>query len=325
MKAVEISEFGGPAVLKVTERPVPEPADGEVLIRVHAAGVNRPDLLQRLGKYPPPPGVSDIPGLEVSGEIARSRSAEWKEGDKVCALLAGGGYAEYAAAPGAQCLPVPAGLSMMEAAALPETVFTVWNNLFVRGGLRAGETALIHGGSSGIGTTAIQMAKAAGAHVIVTAGSEEKCNACIALGADQAINYRTHDFVTVAGHESVDVVLDMVGGDYVPRNIEALKTDGRHVSIAFLHGAQAEINLQKIMQKRIILTGSTLRPRPVTEKKALRDSILTHVWPQVEGGTIKPVIYKSFELEDAALAHENLEQGDHVGKIVLIGAHTRLP
>ncbi len=318
MKAVEISEFGGPDKLKITERIVPKLADGEVLIKVRAAGVNRPDLLQRLGKYPPPPGVSDIPGLEVAGEITESRSAAWKNGARVCALLAGGGYAEYAAVAAGQCLPVPDGLDLVHAAALPEAVFTVWNNLFKRGGLKSGETALIHGGASGIGATAIQMAKAAGAHVIVTAGTDDKCAACLALGADRAINYKTQDFVAEAGKDSADVVLDMVGGDYVPRNLEVLKTDGRHVSIAFQGGAKTEIDIQKIMQKRIVLTGSTLRPRPGAEKQELRDEILAHVWLDVIAGKIKPVIYKSFALEQAADAHRALESGEHVGKIVLV-------
>lgn len=317
MKVVEITEFGGPQVLKPGERPVPEPADGEVLIRVHAAGVNRPDLLQRQGKYPPPPGVSDIPGLEVAGEVAESRSSAWKKGDRVCALLAGGGYAEYAVAPAGQCLPVPSSLDMAQAAALPEAVFTVWNNLFVRGGLKAGETALIHGGSSGIGTTAIQMAKALGAKVIVTAGSDDKCAACRELGADLAINYKSQDFVAVAGKDSVDVVLDMVGGDYVARDLEILKPDGRHVSIAFLRGAKAEIDIQKIMQKRLTITGSTLRPRPAVEKQALRDGIRNQVWPKVSAGSIRPVIEASFALEQAAEAHAALEKGAHVGKIIL--------
>lgn len=317
MKVVEIAEFGGPEVLKMAERPQPEPADGEVLIHVHAAGVNRPDLLQRIGKYPPPPGASDLPGLEVAGVVAKTRSGQWQEGDKVCALLAGGGYAEYAVAPAGQCLPVPDNLDMAEAAALPEAIFTVWNNVFKRGALKAGETLLVHGGASGIGTTAIQMAKAAGAGIIVTAGSDEKCSACLKLGADQAINYKTQGFVSVIGKDKIDVVLDMVGDDYVPRNLEVLKTDGRHISIAFQHGATAQVNIPLIMQKRLILTGSTLRPRPAEEKTVLRDEILKHVWPHVEAGRIKPVIYKVFPLAQAAEAHRALETGDHIGKIVL--------
>ncbi|MCB9996455.1 MAG: NAD(P)H-quinone oxidoreductase [Rhodospirillales bacterium] len=316
MQAIEISTFGGPDVLKVTERPTPQPQDDEVLIRVAAAGVNRPDVVQRLGKYPPPPGASDLPGLEVAGEIVESRSANWQPGDKVCALLAGGGYAEYACAPAGQCLPIPKGLNMVQAAALPETVFTVWNNLFHLGGLGAGQTALVHGGASGIGTTAIQMSKAAGAHIIVTAGNEEKCDACRKLGADRAINYKTDDYETVLGENAVDIVLDMVGGDYVAKNLKVLKQGGRHVSIAFLNGPKAEINIPLIMQKRLTLTGSTLRPRPAIEKQALRDEIQKTVWPWIEAGKLKPVIYQIFSLEQAALAHAAIE-ADHIGKIVL--------
>ncbi len=317
MKAIEISEFGSADVLTLTERPQPAPKDGEVLIKVHAAGINRPDIVQRLGKYPPPPGVTDIPGLEVAGEIVESLSEQWQKGDKICALLAGGGYAEYATAPGGQCLPVPDNLDMAQAAALPETIFTVWNNLFKRGALKAGQVALIHGGSSGIGTTAIQMAEAMGAKVAVTAGSDKKCASCRDLGADTAINYKTQDFVEELGENSIDVVLDMIGGDYVPRNLKVLKTDGRHVSIAFMTGAKTEINIPMVMQKRLILTGSTLRPRPVEEKEALRDEILEHVWPHVEKGRVVPVIYKSFPLGQAAEAHLALEGGEHVGKIIL--------
>lgn len=317
MKAVEITEFGGPDVLKVAERPIPAPGDDEVLIRVHAAGLNRPDILQRLGKYPPPPGVTDIPGLEVAGDIVESRSPAWTIGDKVCALLAGGGYAEYAAAPAGQCLPVPDALDFVQAAALPETVFTVWGNLFRRGGLKAGETVLIHGGTSGIGTAAIRMAKTAGAFVAVTAGTDEKCAVCRSLGADTAINYKTQDFAAILGPDSVDVVLDMIGGDYVPRNLIVLKPDGRHVSIAFMGGAKAEIDIPLIMRKRLTLTGSTLRPRPAAEKTALRDEILEHVWPHVATGGITPVIAATFPLAEAAAAHRALESGDHAGKIVL--------
>lgn len=321
MNAVEIAAFGGPEVLKTAQRPVPAPAEGDVLIRVRAAGVNRPDLLQRQGKYPPPPGVTDIPGLEAAGEVVQSRSPLWKEGDRVCALLAGGGYAEYAAAPGGQCLPVPSALSMTEAAALPEAVFTVWNNLFVRGGLKAGETALIHGGASGIGTTAIQMAKAAGATVIVTAGTDEKCAACVALGADLAVNYKTRDFVAeikvFTGGRGVDAVLDMAGGDWVARNIEALAPEGRHVSIAFLRGRTAEIDIGAVMNKRLVLTGSTLRGRTAAEKAELAAGIGRTVWPHVGAGRIRPVIFRTFPLDRAADAHAALEKGDHVGKIVL--------
>ena len=313
MQTIEIKDNA----LHPAERAVPVPAPGEVLIRVHAAGINRPDILQRLGKYPPPPGASDIPGLEVAGEIVESKSQEWKTGDKVCALLAGGGYAECAVAPAGQCLPVPKGLSMIEAAALPETFFTVWNNLFVRGKLQAGETVLIHGGASGIGTTAIQMAKAFGARVIVTAGSEEKCEACREIGADVAHNYKAQDFVIAIGENNVNVVLDMVGGDYVPRNMKVLAPDGRHVSIAVQSGSKTEIEIHLMMQKRLILTGSTLRPRPVAEKAELARGLYNHVWPLIEQGKIKPVIFKTFRLEEAALAHAALEAGDHVGKIVL--------
>jgi NADPH2:quinone reductase len=305
MQAIEIIS---PDRLSLTQRPVPVAKSGEVLIRVAAAGVNRPDLLQRIGKYPPPPGITDIPGLEVAGEIVGT-------GEKVCALLAGGGYAEYAVAPAGQCLPVPKNLSMVEAAALPETVFTVWNNVFLRGQLKPGESLLIHGGSSGIGTTAIQMAKAMGAKVYVTAGSDEKCAACLTLGADKAINYKTHDFVKEAS--GVDVILDMVGGDYLPRNLECLNPDGRHVSIASMNGAKAEIDIRMIMQKRLILTGSTLRPRPVAEKEALAQGIRETIWPLIEAGKIKPLIHATFPLDQAQKAHEMLEAGELAGKIVL--------
>lgn len=306
MQAIEITKDAG---LAPCQRPVPIVQSGEVLIRVHAAGVNRPDLLQAQGKYPPPPGITDIPGLEVAGEIIGT-------GEKVCALIAGGGYAEYAVAPRDQCLPIPAGFTMEQAAALPETVFTVWNNVFIRGGLKAGETILIHGGSSGIGTTAIQMAKAIGARVIVTAGSDEKCAACIALGADQAINYKTHDFVSVI-LDGVDLVLDMVGGDYVARNLLVLKPDGCHVSIASMNGSKAEIDIRTIMQKRITLTGSTLRPRPAAEKATLAKGILETVWPWIEQGKLKPVIHTTFPMAEAQKAHDLLESGTITGKIVL--------
>lgn len=307
MDAVEIVDNE----LRLTRRSIPVPGPGEVLIKVVAAGINRPDILQRQGKYPPPPDVTDIPGLEIAGYRTDT-------GEAVCALLAGGGYAEYAAVPESLCLPVPARLSMTEAAALPETFFTVWNNVFVRGKLMAGETILIHGGASGIGTTAIQMAKAFGARVIVTAGSDDKCTACRALGADLAINYKTEDFVVACGPDSVDLVLDMVGGPYIARNIEALAPEGRHVSIAFQQGAKAEIPVPKIMQKRLILTGSTLRPRPVAEKAGLAKDLRTHIWPLIEAGKIRPVIFKTFLLTEAAAAHAALENGDHFGKIVLL-------
>ena len=309
MQAIHIREFGGPEVLEIKEILTPLTGPDEVLVRVHAAGVNRPDLLQRIGKYPPPPGIPDTPGLEVAGEIVGT-------GEKVCALIAGGGYAEYAVVPKGQYLLIPKGLSMIEAAALPEAVFTVWNNVFVRGQLKPGETILIHGGASGIGTTAIQMAKAHGARVIVTAGSDDKCAACIKLGADQAVNYKTHDFSEILS--DIDVVLDMVGGDYVSKNLKVLRDGGRHVNIATMNGSKTEIDIRTIMQKRLILTGSTLRNRSVAEKTVLANGIRETVWPWIEAGKVKPVIYKTFPLADAAKAHEVLEKGDHVGKIVLV-------
>lgn len=320
MKCIEIQEN----TLHPAQRPVPAPGDGEVLIKVQAAGVNRPDILQRLGHYPPSPGITDIPGLEVAGEIIESKSSLWKKGDKVCALLAGGGYAEYAVAPAGQCLPIPAGLSMVEAAALPETFFTVWNNVFVRGQLKAGETVLIHGGASGIGTTAIQMAKALGATVIVTAGTDDKCKACRHEGADLAINYKAQDYHTIIektyGRNSVHVVLDMVGGDYIGRDMKVMATDGRHVSIAYLGGSKATIDIQTLMTKRLILTGSTLRARPPEEKAALAAQLEKKIWPLIEAGKIRPVIQDSFPLAKAQEAHDALEKGDHVGKFILICA-----
>jgi NADPH2:quinone reductase len=319
--AIEISEFGNADVLKSVKRPMPVIADGEVLIRVHAAGVNRPDIIQRIGKYPPPPGVTDIPGLEVAGEVVQTKSDKWNIGDKICALLAGGGYAEYAAVCGDHCLEVPENLTMIEAAALPETVFTVWNNLFIRGQLKNNDIALVHGGSSGIGTTAIKMAKLFGADILVTAGSEEKCLACNALGADLAINYKDSDFVEevnkFTNNEGVDVVLDMVGGEYVSRNLDVLKTDGRHVSIAFIGGINAQINIKELMLKRIVLTGSTLRARSVDEKASLTKDIEEYVWPFVISGELTPSVYKVFNLCDAELAHKEMEAGEHIGKIVL--------
>ncbi len=311
MKAIEITEDNR---LRLTERPMPVPGPDEVLIKVQAAGVNRPDILQRMGKYPPPQGASDLPGLEVTG-------IREDTGEAVCALLSGGGYAEYAVAPKGQCLPVPKGLDMIQAAALPEAVFTVWNNIFKRGQLKKGETILIHGGASGIGTTAIQMAKAFGARVAVTAGKDDKCEACIKLGADLAINYKTQDFAEEIekawGKDAVHVVLDMVGGSYVPKNIRLLATDGRHVSIATMESAKTDIDIRQIMQKRIILTGSTLRPRSVAEKTELAEGLKDQVWPLIETGMVKPVIFKAFSLEGAQKAHETLEKGDHFGKIVL--------
>ena len=324
MIVVEITRPGGPDVLEPAERPAPTPGPGEVLIRVAAAGVNRPDLMQRLGRYPPPPGASDIPGLEIAGVIERvdDSVAEWRAGDRVCALVAGGGYAEYCAAPAPQCLPVPRNLDMVRAAAIPETFFTVWTNVFERGRLKAGESILIHGGSSGIGTTAIQLARARGSRVFATAGSAEKCAACERLGAERAINYRDTDFVgaikDLTGGRGVDVVLDMVGGDYLARNIDALAFEGRLVQIATLRGASAEINLASLMQRRLTLTGSTLRARSVGEKGAIAAAVREHVWPLLESGAVAPVIYATFPLRAAAEAHRVMESGAHIGKLVLI-------
>jgi putative PIG3 family NAD(P)H quinone oxidoreductase len=323
MTVVEMEHPGGPEVLVSGTRPVPQAAPGTVLVRVAAAGVNRPDLLQRQGKYPPPPGASDVIGLEVAGTVvARGDDAgEWQVGDQVCALVAGGGYAEYCVAPAPQCLPVPRSFSMVEAAALPETFFTVWTNVFERGRLQAGERLLVHGGSSGIGTTAILLARAFGATVYVTAGSPDKCAACERLGAERAINYRTDDFVAAVSDltsgRGVDVVLDMVGGDYVSRNLEVLAMEGRLVQIAFLRGSRAEVNLSPLMQKRITFTGSTLRPRTVEQKGAIARALREHVWPRLDAGGLRPVIYQTFPLAQAAEAHATLERGEHVGKIVL--------
>ena len=323
MTAIEIVRPGPPEVLVSTSRPTPTPADGEVLIKVAAAGVNRPDVMQRQGNYPAPPGASDIPGLEVSGTIAAVGSGvtDWTVGDAVCALLAGGGYAEYAVAPAPQCLPVPRALDQIAAAAMPETSFTVWTNVFERGRLATGETILVHGGSSGIGTMAIQMATAFGARVLVTAGSAEKCAACEQLGAERAINYRTEDFgqivQDVTAGRGVDVVLDMVGGDYFPRNVEALAVDGRLVQIALLRGAKAEILLWRVMQRRLTITGSTLRPRSVAEKGAIAASLRRAVWPLVEQGRIRPVIHATYPLDQAAEAHRVMEASTHIGKLVL--------
>lgn len=323
MTCVEITEPGGPEVLSPTTRPVPEPGPGEVLIGVHAAGVNRPDCIQRQGRYAPPEGVTDIPGLEVAGKIAALGPgvSGWKAGDAVCALVAGGGYAEYVAAPSPQCLPVPGKLDMVEAAALPETCFTVWTNVFERGRLRPGETLLVHGGSSGIGTTAIQIASRLGARVITTAGSAEKCRVCEELGAERAVNYKDEDFVAAAkaftDGAGVDVILDMVGGDYLPRNIKALAPDGRHVSIAFLGGSKAEIDFMPVMLKRLTLTGSTLRPQPVERKAEIAIALKDTVWPLVAAGDVKPVIHATFPLAEAAEAHRLMESSRHIGKIML--------
>ena len=323
MRAIEISAPGGPEVLRVTQRPVPTPAANEVLIEVAAAGVNRPDVLQRKGGYPPPPGASDIPGLEVAGTIVATGAGAntWKIGDRVCALVTGGGYAEYVAAPAPQCLPIPRGLTLVEAAGLPETFFTVWVNVFERAGLKGSETLLVQGGSSGIGVTAIQMARAFGHRVFVTAGSAEKCTACEKLGASRAINYRTEDFVAVVkeltGGKGVDVILDMVGGDYVPRELACLADDGRLSLIAFLGGTRATIDMTDILRRRLTITGSTLRARLVEVKGAIAQSLKQKVWPLIEAGRIKPVIYRTFRLEEASAAHALMESSAHVGKIIL--------
>ncbi len=323
MTAIEIAEPGGPEVLRPVERPRPEPGHGEVLVRVAAAGVNRPDVLQRKGGYPPPPGAPDIPGLEIAGTVAALGAgvSEWKEGDALCALVAGGGYAEYCTAPAAQCLPVPAGFDMVKAAALPETFFTVWTNVFQRARLVGGERFLVHGGSSGIGTTAIQIAVARGSRVFATAGSAEKCAACERLGAERAINYRDEDFVAVIKEltqgEGVDVILDMVGGDYIARDIAALRPEGRLVLIAFLGGSKAELDFLPLMLKRITVTGSTLRPRSIEEKGAIAAELRAEVWPLLDAGTIAPVIDSTYPLADAAEAHRRMDSGAHIGKIVL--------
>lgn len=324
MTAIVIEAPGGPEVLKPATLPVPSPGVGEILIKVEAAGVNRPDVLQRRGMYNPPPGASPLPGLEVAGTVAAIGPdvQDWSVGDPVCALLAGGGYAEYCLAPAPQCLPVPKGLSAAEAAGLPETLFTVWTNVFERGRLQTGERFLVHGGSSGIGTTAIQLAKAWGAIVFATAGSAEKARACLDLGADVAIDYREQDFAAVikekTGGRGVDLILDMVGGDYVARNIDTLAVDGRQVSIAFLKGAKVEIDLQKVMAKRLTLTGSTLRPRSIAEKGAIAAALRAEVWPLIEAGRVKPVIHATFPLAQAAEAHALMESSAHVGKIILL-------
>ncbi len=323
MKAIEISTPGGPEVLRLVERPMPTPGSGEVLVRVEAAGVNRPDILQRLGQYPPPPGASDLPGLEVAGTVASIGPdvVRWREGDIVCALVSGGGYAEYCVVPEPQALPVPRGYRPGEAAAIPETFFTVWTNLFERGKLTEGETVLIHGGSSGIGTTAIQLARAFGATVFATAGSDAKCAACERLGA-QAINYRTADFVQVirdsTGSRGIDVILDIVGGDYLQRNIECLAMHGRLIQIGLLGSSRAEINLRPIMHKRLTITGSTLRTRSVEEKGAIARALEVKVWPLLASRQVAPVIDRTLPLTDAPEAHRLLESGEAIGKIVLI-------
>ena len=323
MQAIDPELPGGPEVLRLVERPVPHPAAGEVLIRVAAAGVNRPDVLQRKGGYPPPPGAPSIPGLEIAGTIVAVGEGvdDAHLGQPVCALLAGGGYAEYAVAPVGQCLPVPEGLEMFEAAAIPETLFTVWTNLFERAFATEGDSVLLHGGTSGIGTMAITLSNIFGLTIIVTAGSDAKCAKALELGADHAINYKTQDFVervkAITDGKGVTAVIDMVGGDYVPRNIQCLADDGRHVSIAVQGGAQATIPLFEIMRRRLTLTGSTLRPRDTAFKTLVADEIARTVWPHVESGRLRPVIDQVFPLGEAAAAHARMEAGDHVGKIVL--------
>lgn len=321
MQAIEITAPGGPEVLRLVERPVPKPGPGEVLVKVAAAGVNRPDILQRMGLYPPPPGASDIPGLEIAGMVvAAGDGAEQAVGGPVCALVAGGGYAEYCVAPAGTCLPVPEVMRMTEAAAMPETLFTVWVNLFERGFAAEGDTVLVHGGTSGIGTMAIALGKLFGLRVIVTCGSDDKCAAAMKLGAAHAINYRTQDFIAEVKRftgNGVDVVLDMVGGDYVHRNLACLADDGRHVSIAFQRGDKAEIPISHIMRRRLTLTGSTLRPRDVQFKAMVADEIARTVWPYAEGNRLKPVIDSIFPLAEAAAAHARMESGEHIGKIVL--------
>ena len=326
MQVIEISSFGAPEVLRLAERALPVAASGEVLIRVAASGINRPDVLQRLGHYPAPPGASDIPGLEVagvieSGDAQAMAAAGFKVGDRVCALVAGGGYAQYCVAPVGQCLPVPKGWSDTDAAGLPETFFTVWSNVFDRGRLQAGETLLIQGGSSGIGVTAIQMAKAMGAIVIVTAGNDDKCKACLALGADHAINYKTQDFeaevARITNKRGVDLVLDMVAGAYVSKEVNCLAEDGRLVFIAVQGGVKAEFNAGLVLRKRLTITGSTLRIRPVAFKAAIAQSLQRHIWPLLESGAIKPVLHAAYQAAQASRAHAEMEASQHIGKIVL--------
>jgi len=314
---------GGPEVLRPAERPRPEPKPHEILVKVAAAGVNRPDVLQRMGLYAVPPDASDLPGLEIAGEVAACGSAvtRWKIGDQVCALTHGGGYAEYCVTPEVQALPVPKGLSMVEAASLAETFFTVWSNVFDRGRLAPGETLLVQGGTSGIGVTAIQMAKAMGNRVFATAGTDEKCAACVKLGAEQAFNYKTQDFVAgvkaATGGKGVDVILDMAAGDFVPRELKALAEDGRLVFIAFLRGPKTELDVNEVMRRRLTITGSTLRPRPVEFKGAIARNLRDKIWPLIEAGKIKPVIYRTFPLAQASEAHKLMESSQHIGKIVL--------
>ena len=324
MRCIEIRAPGSPDVLTLVERPDPVPGPGEVLIGVAAAGVNRPDVMQRRGAYPPPPGASDVPGLEVAGTIESVGDGvrSWQPGQQVCALVAGGGYATKCIAPAAQCLPVPDSLDLIAAAALPETFFTVWSNVFDRGRLRAGESALVHGGSSGIGTTAIQLASARGVRVFATAGSDEKCRVCEELGAERAINYRTRDFVedirALTANRGVDLILDIVGGSYVPRNLSVLAMDGRLVQIGLMEGEPtAAVDFRRVLGRRLTITGSTLRPRSVDEKGQIAAALRRDVWPLVERGVVRPVVHRTFPLADAAAAHRLMESSEHVGKIVL--------
>lgn len=322
MIAIEISEPGGPEVLQAVERPVPVPQPGEVLVKIEAAGVNRPDILQRLGKYPPPPGASDIPGLEIAGVVERAAGeGRWQVGDRVCALLAGGGYAEYCAIPAIQCLPIPPGMDAVTAAAIPETYFTVWTNLFGDGRLQPGESVLVHGGAGGIGTTAIQLATALGSTAYATAGSDEKCKACERIGARAAINYRERDFVeaiaSVTAACGVDVVLDIIGGDYLPRNLRCLGPRGRLVQIGVMGGSKGELNLARVLQNRLTITGSTLRSRTADEKGAIARELETHVWPLLERGEVAPLVHATLPLAAAAEAHRMLQAGEVTGKLVL--------
>jgi putative PIG3 family NAD(P)H quinone oxidoreductase len=321
MRAIEIAGPGGPDVLRLVDRPVPEPRAGEVLVRVAAAGVNRPDIMQRQGKYPPPPGASDIPGLEIAGDIVRSTVGDLREGEHVCALVSGGGYAAFCAVPSVQCLRIPVGVSPDEAAAIPETFFTVWTNLFDRGGLRRGERALIHGGTSGIGTTAIQLGREFGATMFATAGSMEKCGACERLGAARAVDYRREDFVEAirdaTGGEGVDVVLDIVGGEYLQRNLACLRLNGRLVQIGLMSDSKSTVDLRPLLQKRLTITGSTLRARTPEEKGAIARALEANVWPLLEPGRVRPVIHAAFPLARASDAHRLLESGDVIGKVVL--------
>ena len=320
MRVIEISQPGGPDVLHLAERDVPEPGPGQILIRVAYAGVNRPDVLQRAGSYAPPKTASDLPGLEAAGEVAAVGSGvtNWAVGDAVCALLPGGGYAEYVVTPAAHALPVPAGMDLKSAACLPETYFTVWSNVFMRGGLQAGQRFLVHGGSSGIGTTAIQLASIFGARVFATAGSDKKCKVCSQLGAERAINYRDEDFVEILQAEGgADLILDMVGGDYIPRNVKSLADDGTLVQIAFLQGPKVTLNFVQVMTRRLTITGSTLRPQSDLTKAGIAAELREKVWPLLDAGRLAPVMDSEFDLSDAAAAHTHMEAGDHIGKIVL--------